>query len=75
MTHQATANKRLLYYLHVLGPLERVICFQGTNLSISARSRFLDGRTDTMRETNDHLFSRGLVDQLEMSCEFRDPLD
>ena len=37
------------------------------SISAVARFCFCDGRTDTLRENNDHLFGRGLVGQQDLS--------
>ena len=53
MTHQATANRWSLFscMVSVVAP----IWFSGRC--------FCDGRTDTLRDNNDHLFGHGLMGQ------------
>ena len=50
MTHQAPANKWSLFLC-----MMSVVLFSGLDVSVVERFCLCDGRTDTMRENNDHL--------------------
>ena len=61
MTHHAPANRWSLFSFMV-SVVEHIL-FSGPQIKRCMSFCFSDGRTDTMRENNDHQFGRGQVVQ------------